>query len=100
MFVLANLVSAVAYLLSIVINVIMWVIIIRALVSWVNPDPGNQIVQMLYSFSEPFLTPIRKIFPFALRFGLDLSPFIAVLVLIFLDRFLVRSLFDLAMRLR
>ncbi len=100
MFVLANLVSGIAYVLSIALNVIMWVIIIRALLSWVNPDPNNQIVQLIYAVAEIFLAPVRRIIPFSLRFGLDLSPFIAILVIVFLQKFAVASLYDLAFRLR
>jgi YggT family protein len=100
MFVLANLLSALAQVLSILINALMWIIIIRALISWVNPDPGNIIVQVLYSISEPFLAPVRRLLPFSLRFGLDLSPLIVALVLYFLQSFLIKTLFDLSWKIR
>lgn len=99
MFILSNFVFSVARLLDIVITILYWLIIIRALVSWVNPDPFNPIVQFLQRTTEPILAPIRR----ALRMQfwvIDISPIIAVLALIFLQGFLVRTLTDLATRLR
>lgn len=100
MFILANLLSAIAQLLSIAITVMTWVIIVRALISWVNPDTSNPIVQLLYAVTEPLLAPVRRFLPFSLRFGLDLSPLIVLLALFFLKAFLVQTLSDLAFRLR
>ena len=82
-------------MLSIAINLLWWLIIIRALVSWVNPDSYNPVVQFLYKTTEPFLIPFRRIIP-AHRIGIDLSPIFAILVLLFLRYFLVNSLIDLA----
>ena len=72
----------------------------RALVSWVNPDPFNPIVQFLHKATEPILDPIRKILPLSFRFGIDISPIIAFLVIIFLKSFLVQTLIGIAMRFR
>jgi len=72
----------------------MWVIIIRALISWVNPDPWNPIVQFLHRATEPVLQPIRRLIP--MSFGLDISPVIAILGIYFLQIFLVQSLYQLA----
>ena len=47
MFILANLIVAVAKILSIVLSIYMWIIIIQAILSWVNPDPFNPIVRIL-----------------------------------------------------
>ncbi len=69
----------------------MWIIIILALLSWVNPDPNNPIVQFLYSITEPVLYRVRKAIPMT-GIGLDLSPIIVILALIFLQTFLVGSL--------
>ncbi|NQT95945.1 MAG: YggT family protein [Candidatus Omnitrophica bacterium] len=99
MFVLGNLIYSVARLFDIVITLLYWIIIIRALVSWVNPDPFNPIVQFLQRTTEPILAPIRK--AFRMQFwAIDISPIIAVFALIFLQSFLVRSLMDLASRLK
>ena len=100
MFILANFVSASAGVIDIGLTAIYWLIIIRALISWVNPDPYNPIVQMLHSLTEPILYPIRRFMPFSLRFGSDLSPLVAIFVLIFLKSFLVRTLLDISVRLR
>jgi YggT family protein len=99
MFVLSNFLVVTARILDIVLTILYWLILIRALVSWVNPDPYNPIVQFLYKTTEPILYPIRKILPLGIRFGIDISPIIAFLVIMFLKSFLVRTLFQLAMRL-
>jgi len=91
-------VYSVAHLLEALITILYWLIIVRALISWVNPDPFNPIVQFLYKTTDPILAPIRKFIP---TLGpLDLSPIIAFFVLYFLKLFLVSSLVGLAMRLR
>lgn len=100
MFVLANLLAALAWLLSAAFTLLGWIIIIRALISWVNPDPNNPIVQLLYKITEPLLEPVRRFLPFSLRFGVDLSPLIVIFILVFLQKFLVPTLNDLALRLR
>ena len=99
MFILSNLIMAIAKILSIILSIYMWVIIIRAVISWVNPDPFNPIVRILYQITEPVLWRIRKILP--LQFGgFDFSPLILVLAIIFLQQFLVNSLVELAMHLK
>lgn len=94
MFIIANLIRAVAFIIDQVLFLYMWVIIIRALISWVNPDPWNPIVQFLYRVTEPVLQPIRRLIP--ISFGLDISPVIAIFGIYFLQIFLVRSLYQLA----
>ncbi len=98
MFLLANLLGATAKILNIVLTMYMWIIIIRALLTWVNPDPHNPIVQFLYRITEPVLYPIRKKMPYL--GGIDFSPLVAFLIIIFLQYFLVDSLAELAARLR
>jgi len=100
MFILSNFITAVAHILEVLISVIYWLVLIRALISWVNPDPGNAIVQFLYRTTDPILEPIRRRLPLNLRFGIDLSPLIVVLVIIFLKSFLIKSLFDLGIWVR
>lgn len=100
MFILSNLLSALAQVFDVVFTVFYWMIIIRALISWVNPDPYNPIVQFLHTMTEPVLLPLRRIMPFSYRFGLDLSPLIAIVILIFLKSFLVKTLFDISLRFR
>ena len=91
MFVFGNIILGIAKVLDVALNVYMWVIIIRSLISWVNPDPYNAIVQILTKLTEPVLRPIRKLVP-PWKIGIDLSPLIAVLVIIFLQYAVVDTL--------
>ena len=100
MFVLSNFLIALARILDVGFSILYWLILIRALISWVSPDPHNFIVQFLYKATEPILYPIRKILPLSLKFGIDISPIITFLAIMFLKSFLVRSLIDLAVRLK
>ncbi|MCF7887870.1 MAG: YggT family protein [Candidatus Omnitrophica bacterium] len=100
MFVLSNFLIGVANVLNVIFTIAWWLILIRALISWVNPDPYNPIVQFLYKTTEPILYPIRKLLPQGLRFGIDISPIIAFLAIIFLRSFLVQTLYQLAVNLR
>lgn len=95
MFIVSNFLVAIAQVLNITINVLWWLIIIRALISWVNPDPFNPVVQFIYKTTEPFLVPFRRIIP-TWRIGIDVSAIFAILALLFLRYFLVNSLIDLA----
>ncbi len=97
MFVFGNLIMALATILDYTLTIANWLIIIRALLSWVSPDPYNVIVQFLYKVTEPLLAPFRKLVP-AYSIGIDLSPIFALLVIWFLKLFLVRTLFGIAMR--
>ena len=97
MFVAGNFVLAFARLLDVIFAIFYWLILIRALISWVNPDPFNPIVQFLQRATDPILNPIRKILPPS---GIDFSPIVAFLLLIFLRSFLVATLMDLGYRLR
>ena len=97
MFVAGNALSAVAIILDYVLTLYMWVIIARALISWVNPDPWNPIVQFLNRATEPVLAPIRRMI--GLRIGLDVSPIIVILIIIFLQKAVVQSLEEFAMRM-
>ncbi len=98
-FILGNLLSASAQVLSIVLNLYMWVIIIRALLTWVNPDPYNPIVQFLYSITEPVLHRVRQLIPMS-GIGIDFSPIIVLLGIVFIEEFVVNSLATLAMQLQ
>jgi YggT family protein len=77
----------------------MWVIIIRALLSWVNPDPYNPIVQLLHSITEPVLLRVRQLIPMS-GIGIDFSPIIVLLAIVFLKEFVVHSLATLAIQLQ
>lgn len=91
---MGSLVAAFASLVNLVLTVYMWILIARAVISWVNPDPSNPIVRFLYQVTEPVLRPIRHRLPATM--GLDLSPMVVLLVIYFLQSFLVRELYRIA----
>ena len=99
MFILANFVIAIASVLSFILWLYLWLVIARAILSWVNPDPHNPIVRFLYNATEPLLRRVRGILPF-MAGGIDLSPLLVIAGIYFLDLFLVASLRELAVRLR
>ena len=99
MFILGNFLSATAQILKIILELYMWIMIIRALLSWVNPDPYNPIVQILNNITEPVLYRVRQLMPMSST-GIDFSPMIVILLIIFLQSFLVNSIGALAMRLQ
>lgn len=99
MFVMENLLFATAKVLDIVLTLYMWVIIFRAVISWVNPDPYNPLVRFLYRATEPVLSPVRRLLPFG-RMGVDLSPVIVLLAIYFLQLFLVGTLMKAAIYFR
>jgi YggT family protein len=95
MFVLSNFIIGLAKVIDIALTLYMWIIIFRALISWVNPDPHNQIVIFLYRITEPVLGPIRKRLPMG-NIGIDISPIIVILVIVFLQYFLVETMIQMA----
>jgi YggT family protein len=99
MFVLGNFVHALAGVLSMVLTIYMWIVIIAALISWVNPDPYNPIVRFLRSVTEPAFAAVRRALPLPLA-GIDISPIIVILGIVFLQMFLVPTLQQVAMSLR
>ena len=99
MFILANFIEAVSRILDIALTIYMWIVIISALLSWVNPDPHNPIVRFLYNATEPVYRKIRKIIP-TVYGGIDIAPIIVLFIIMFLQYFLVPSLYELAIRLR
>lgn len=100
MFILSNLLMTVAHIMDIILTVLYWLILIRALISWVSPDPYNPIVQFLRQTTDPILEPIRRKMPMRLRMGIDISPIIAFLLIIILKSFLVKTLVDMALKLK
>ncbi len=99
MFVFSNLLVAVAEVLRWVLTIFMWIVIARAILSWVSPDPYNPIVRFIHNVTEPVLYQIRRRIP--LNFGgMDFSPIIVILAVIFLQQFVVASLYELARSLR
>ena len=95
MFVVGYLLMAVAKVIDIVLLCFMWIVIARAVLSWVNPDPYNPIVRFIHNVTEPVLYRIRQFLPVSFG-GIDLSPIVAFLGIIFLRTFIVSSLFKLS----
>jgi YggT family protein len=95
MFVAGYFMGAVANLVNLVLIAYMWIIIARAVMSWVSPDPSNPVVRFLYRATEPVLRPVRNRLP-TFQMGLDLSPMVVLLAIYFLKEFLVPVLYRLA----
>lgn len=98
MFVLSNFMLAVAQLLDFVFSIYTWIVFGRVIISWVNADPYNPIVRFLYEATEPVLGRIRRILPISMG-GIDFSPMILILAIIFLQNFLITSLKQIAVSL-
>lgn len=99
MFIFGNLILAAANIIDIILGVYKWVIIIAAIISWVNPDPYNPIVRFLYTVTEPVLRPIRRLIGYRLG-PIDISPVIVILAIIFIQRFLISSLIEVGYKLK
>jgi YggT family protein len=99
MFVLGNFIAAVARILDVALTIYMWIIVIRAVLSWVNPDPYNPIIRLISQLTEPVMAPIRRLIPLR-GMGIDFSPIIILLLTIFLQSFLVQSLLELSYQFR
>jgi YggT family protein len=76
----------------------MYIVIARAIISWVNPDPYNPIVNFLMRVTDPVLDRVRRMLPDL--GGLDLSPLIVLLAIFFMQKFVIATLFELANRLK
>ena len=96
MFVVQNFMMAIAQLIDFLLTAYMWIIIGRAVISWVNADPYNPIVRFLYNVTEPLLSRIRRLVPMNMG-GIDFSPMILILAIMFLQSFLVPTLKQLAL---
>jgi len=90
-FVFGDLLISIATILDYLLEFYKWVVIISALLSWVNPDPYNPIVRFLYSITEPVFRPIRRLIGYRLG-PIDISPIIVILAIIFIQSFLVRTI--------
>ena len=99
MFIFANLIIAVAGILKILLDGYMWIVIISALISWVNPDPYNPIVRFLHAVTEPVFRPIRRIIGYRLG-PVDISPMVVILGIMFVKYFIIQSLIEVAYKLK
>lgn len=96
MFVANNFILALAQLIDFILTAYMWIIIGRAVISWVNADPYNPIVRFLFEATEPLLSRIRRLIPINVG-GIDFSPLILIMGIMFLQSFLVPTLKHIAM---
>ena len=97
MFVVGNTLLGIATVFDYILTFYTWIVIARALISWVNPDPWNPIVQFLTRATEPVLAPIRRRLGWSM--GVDLSPLIVIAIVWFLQIAVVQSIKDLAVRM-
>jgi YggT family protein len=98
MFIVANFLAGLANVLDLVLQIYLWLVVARAVLSWVNPDPHNPIVRFLHRVTDPVLYWVRRRIPISFG-GIDFSPMLVILALIFLRSFVVQSLQELAQRL-
>ncbi len=99
MFVLQNLVIALAAILNTLLSLYFWILLAAVILSWVNPDPSNVIVRFLRAVTEPVLWQVRRRLPFVAAGGIDFSPLVVMLAIQFLQIVIVRSLYELASRM-
>jgi YggT family protein len=99
MFVLGNLLAALALVVEYVLQIYSWIIIARVVISWVNADPYNPIVRAIYSVTEPVLYRIRRALP-VYGGGIDFSPIVVFIGIMFLQSFLVQTLRQIAFRMQ
>ncbi|UCD33795.1 MAG: YggT family protein [Desulfobacterales bacterium] len=95
MFIIGNFLKALAIVLNYVLTFYMWIIIARAVLSWVNPDPYNPIVRFIHNVTEPVLYRIRTRIPVNFG-GIDFSPIVVILAVVFLQHFMITSLIRLS----
>lgn len=91
MYIIGYFIKALATVLDLVLVIFMWIVIARAILSWVNPDPYNPIVRFIHNATEPVLYRIRRTLPINFG-GIDISPIIVIFAVYFLRVFVVNSL--------
>lgn len=92
MILFANFLNALAKILHIIMMIYVWIVIIRAVLSWVNVPSLYPVHVILYYLTEPVMRPLRRIIPPSRLGGIDISPIIVILIILFMDSFLVKSL--------
>ena len=96
MYIIGYFIMAVAKVLDVILITYMWVVVARAVLSWVNPDPFNPIVRFIHNVTEPVLYQVRTRIPVNFG-GMDLAPIVVFAVIIFLRTFVVNSLNQMAL---
>ncbi|MBX7149105.1 YggT family protein [bacterium] len=99
--ILGNLLIALAKVLSMLINMYTFVIVGAIIISWVRPDPYNPIVRFLYGATQPVFSKLRRVLPrFFYSSGIDFTPMLVVITLVFIDTFISGSLMDIGIKLK
>lgn len=98
MSILGNIIIFIANILDVALTIYSFIVIASALISWVRPDPYNPIVRFLYRVTEPILSPVRKLLPF--RSPFDISPLILLLLIYFIQKFLIPGLIELGYKIK
>jgi len=89
---LANFLLAVSKIFHFLLMIYMWVLILRAFFSWIPSPSLRPLAVILYNLTEPILKPIRRYVPPYKTGGLDISPMILIILIVFIDTFLIKSL--------
>lgn len=89
MIIIGSLLLTVVDIINTLLGLYKWIVIIAALITWVNPDPYNPIVRFLRAVTEPIFRPIRRMIGYRLG-PVDISPLIVVLCIMFIQTFLSR----------
>ena len=92
MYLFGYFVLALANILNFALMALMWIVVARAVLSWVSPDPYNPIVRFIHNVTEPILYWVRSRLPVSFG-GIDFSPIIVILAIYFIRSFVVNSLF-------
>jgi YggT family protein len=94
MFVLGHLLRSFAWLLHIVFQLAVVLFLLRAVMSWIQPDPRNGFVRFIFQITDPVLDRLRRVIP---PIGVvDITSMIVIVICLFLDKFLVPTLQDMA----
>jgi YggT family protein len=96
---LANFLLAIARVLNFIVSAYTIVIVFRVILSWVQIPSLYPVAVIVYKLTEPLLRPIRKYVPPHKMGGLDVSPMILLIILMFINSFVIRSMTQYAMQL-
>lgn len=99
MFVIGDVLVGVGQVMNMLLEIYMWIVIVRAVLSWVHPDPYNPIVRFIYNMVDPVTNRLSRILP--MRIGLvDISPIILIVAIYLMRLVVVRIIIDTGYRLR
>lgn len=98
-FLFSNFFNAITTILDYLLTAYYWIVIVATLLTWVNPDPYNPIVRALRALTEPVFYRVRRLMPFTVIGGLDLSPVVVLLFIWFLQLFAIPSLYQFILRM-